>query len=278
MRPKSLLAAAAAAILAGTAAPAAAGPPPAGEYAGIVNLWTCSGSLVRFTQSADTDRALVLTNGHCWEKGFPTADQVIYREPSKRTALVLPPDGDGTGTGFPADRIEYGTMRDTDALIYRLAATYAEVRERTGISALTLAARPPAPGIRIVVTSGAKKKIYRCTYDKQVHRLKEGTWVWRDAIRYPECPVIPGTSGSPIVDPATGLVVGVNNTTPMGGGNCQFNNPCEVDEDGRVTVTPKAGYGTQTYLFTECLNERREIDPTTPTCRLPKPPTPTPTR
>ncbi|GGK35655.1 serine protease [Pilimelia terevasa] len=254
------------------AAPPAAGPPPGVEdYAGIVNLWGCSGSLVRFRQSLDTDRALVLTNGHCWEKGFPTADQVIYREPSTRTALVLQPDGKDLGTGFKADQIAYGTMLDTDALVYRLAATYADVRARTGIAPLTLADRPPTPPVKVVVNSGAKKKIYRCTYDKQIHRLREGSWVWKDALRYPDCKVVPGTSGSPVIDVATGLVVGVNNTTPMGGGDCQFNNPCEVDEAGKVTVTRDAGYGTQTYLFTECLNDRREIDLAVPTCRLPGP-------
>ncbi|NEE57434.1 serine protease, partial [Streptomyces sp. SID8455] len=40
-------------------------------FAGTVALSNCSGSVVRSPDSAPTDPALVLSNGHCLETGFP---------------------------------------------------------------------------------------------------------------------------------------------------------------------------------------------------------------
>ncbi len=41
------------------------------NFAGTVSLSNCSGSVVRMPNSAASDPALVLTNGHCLESGFP---------------------------------------------------------------------------------------------------------------------------------------------------------------------------------------------------------------
>src|SRR5690348_6298664 len=81
---KPLLAALSSLALAGLgAAPAVAAPhtvvkPRATvDFAGTVALSDCSGSVIRFPNSADSDPALVLTNGHCLETGFPDPGQVI---------------------------------------------------------------------------------------------------------------------------------------------------------------------------------------------------------
>src|SRR5690606_20017191 len=95
----------------------------------------------------------------------------------------------------------------------------------------------PAAGTAISVVSGYWKRIYNCSIDGFVHRMKEGDWTWKDSVRYtPSCNTIGGTSGSPVVDAATGRVVAVNNTGNEDGERCTVNNPCEIDEQGRVTV------------------------------------------
>lgn len=61
-------------------APAAAATSPdatgvrakAVTFAGTVALSNCSGSVVRAPSSLPGDPALVLSNGHCLETGFPT--------------------------------------------------------------------------------------------------------------------------------------------------------------------------------------------------------------
>src|SRR5262245_58779387 len=57
--------------------------------AGTVSLSNCSGSVIRFPNSADSDPALVLSNGHCLETGFPDPGEVIVGQSSSRPFGLL---------------------------------------------------------------------------------------------------------------------------------------------------------------------------------------------
>src|SRR4051794_13220124 len=59
------------------------------NFEGIVALDDCSGSLVQFENSAGSDAAMVLTNGHCLEGGMPNPGQAITHESSSRQFEVL---------------------------------------------------------------------------------------------------------------------------------------------------------------------------------------------
>ncbi|GAB2743309.1 S1 family peptidase [Amycolatopsis magusensis] len=252
-----------------SALPAAAST--AVDFAGAVALSNCSGSVVKTATAAADDPALVLTNGHCLEEGFPDAGEVLVDQPSTRTFSLLSADGSGAVGQLRANRLEYATMTGTDAALYRLDVSYTQIEQSYGISALELAERPSA-GTPISVVSGYWQKIYRCSVDGFVHELREGDWTWRDSIRYtPECQTIGGTSGSPIVDAGSGKVVGVNNTGNESGGECTMNNPCEVDEQGNVTVRQGINYGQQTHHIPACVGEGSRVDLNRPGCELPKP-------
>ncbi len=91
------------------------------------------------------------------------------------------------------------------------------------------------------IPSGYWKRVWNCAVDGFVPTVREDQWSWRDSIRYNAgCDTIGGSSGSPIVDDATGAVIGVNNTGNESGGRCTLNNPCEVASNGTVTVLPAA--------------------------------------
>ncbi|MER6148613.1 trypsin-like serine peptidase [Streptomyces hirsutus] len=261
--------------VAGTAADALSGltgPKAAAvNFAGTVSLSNCSGSVVRLPHSADDDPALVLTNGHCLESGFPAAGEVLVDRASSRSFGLLNPAGSRVAT-LRANRLVYATMTDTDAAVYRLGTTYAQIRSAYGIDALTLSATRPAAGTAISVVSGYWKRIYTCSVDGFAHRLKEGNWTWKDSVRYtPACDTIGGTSGSPVVDDATGKVVAVNNTGNEDGARCTVNNPCEVDANGVVTVRQGINYAQQTYPFTACFGTGSRLDLGASGCTLPKP-------
>ncbi|MEW2359332.1 serine protease [Spirillospora sp. NPDC029432] len=244
------------------AAPAAAPPAAAAkvDFAGIVALDNCSGSLVRGPRSTDADRALVLTNGHCLETGMPKAGEVIVDRPSTRTFTLLDRTGRKNLGTLKATRIEYATMTDTDVALYRLTDTYAKIRSRYKTDALKLSPAHPRAGTAISVVSGYWKKIYSCKIDGFVHRMREADWTWKDSIRYgPGCDTIGGTSGSPIVDDRSRHVVGVNNTGNESGERCTLNNPCEIDENGRVTVREGTNYGQQTYTLARCLGRGNDV-------------------
>lgn len=264
-----LVGAAGAPAMAAPAAPAA--PAVAVTYAGTVALSNCSGSVVRAPASQPDDPALVLSNGHCLESGFPAAGEVVKDKPSSRSFSLLNSSGSKVAT-LRASKIAYATMTDTDVSLYQLTQTYAQIQSQYGISALTLNDVRPTQGSAIKVVSGYWKRIYSCTIDGFAYRLKEGDWTWKDSVRYTSaCNTIGGTSGSPVVDTTTGKVVAVNNTGNEDGGRCTVNNPCEVDQNGAVTVRKGINYAQETYIIVPCIAPGNKIDLNRPGCTLPKP-------
>ncbi|MHB9859427.1 S1 family peptidase [Streptomyces sp. YIM S03343] len=240
-------------------------------FAGTVSLSNCSGSVIRFPASADTDPALVMTNGHCLETGFPDPGEVIVDQASSRTFGLLNSSATRVGT-LRASKVAYSTMTDTDVTIYQLTTTYAQIKSTYGISALTLQDTHPTVGTAITVVSGYWKATYSCAIDGFVYRLKEDVWTWKDSVRYTSaCQTIGGTSGSPVIDNSTGKVVAVNNTGNEDGQTCTLDNPCEVDASGNVTVRKGINYAEETYQIPACFTTGNKLNLSASGCTLPKP-------
>lgn len=277
--PMALLAAFAAAIVALTAAPTAAlaapaAPAPtlavAADLTATIRLSNCSASLVRYPTSLSTDRAMMLTNGHCFEGGFLAAGQVITNRASSRRGTLLSSSGSSL-LSLTADRVLYATMTGTDVLLYRLTRTYASIQSATGVTARTIRSSHPAPGDTFV-PSGYFARVFNCDVLTFVPTLREDRWTWHDSIRFADgCGTIAGTSGSPIISVATGELVGINNTSNENGQSCTLDNPCEVAGDGSVTVVQGRRYGQETYWFTTCLTANRTIDLSLAGCLLTRP-------
>jgi hypothetical protein len=239
------------------------------DFSGIVSLRGCSGSVVRPPVHDPSDPAMVLTNGHCVR--LLGADEVVVEEPADRVFTLLDKDGDGTLGTLRSAGLAYATMSGTDVALYRLTSTYAEV-EAMGTRALELSPTHPAIGIGIRLVSGYWRQIYACHADGYVHELREDRWTWRGSMRYTaQCDSKGGTSGSPVLDAATGKVVAVNNTGNEDGERCTLDNPCEVDENGVVTVRHGIRYGQVTHRLAPCLTGDGRVDLTAPGCGLPRP-------
>ncbi|GAA3733616.1 serine protease [Streptomyces tremellae] len=251
-------------------APAPAAP-RATSFAGTVALSNCSGSLIRLPDSQPTDPGLVLTNGHCIESGFPGAGEVITNQASTRSFTLLNASAGTAGT-LKASKVVYSTMTDTDVTIYQLTQNYSQIQKSTGIAPLTLSASHPVQGHAIDVVSGFWKQVYSCSIDGFAYRVKEDQWTWKDSVRYtPECQVIGGTSGSPVIDTTTGQVTAVNNTTNESGERCTLDNPCEVDQQGAVTIHKGTGYAEETYTIPACFTTGNKLNLAASACTLPKP-------
>ncbi|WP_329301441.1 serine protease [Streptomyces sp. NBC_00659] len=241
------------------------------SLAGTVALSNCSGSVIRFPNSADSAPALVLSNGHCLETGFPDPGEVIVGQSSSRTFSLLNSAGTKVAT-LRASKVAYSTMTDTDVTIYQLTSTYTTIKNSYGISALTVQDTHPVAGTAITVASGYWKRLYNCSIDGFAYRLKEGDWTWKDSVRYTSaCNTIGGTSGSPVVDQSTGKVVAVNNTGNEDGETCTVNNPCEVDASGNVTVREGINYAEETYQIPACFTTGNQLNLSASGCVLPKP-------
>jgi trypsin-like peptidase len=282
----------AAPLAAGPATPAAAPPtaaaapvsshrvvrqPHDGRLASMISLVgadACSAALARYPSSKASDQALMLTNGHCWEGIFIMPGVVLVDLPSSRTGDLI--DGRGqTVAKVQTDRLLYATMTGTDVALYRLTQTFAQIKHTTGLKALTIASTHPKAGTAVTIPSGYWKTTYSCAINGFAPSLQEAIWTWNDSIRYqyphPNCQLVGGTSGSPLVDNHSGKIVGINNTANVDGEACTLNNPCEVGPDGSVTAIKGEGYAQETYWFTTCLTRHNTIDLNKAGCLLPKP-------
>lgn len=249
-------------------APGVTGPAavPA-DLTATIALSNCSASLVRFPDSVDTDRAMMLTNGHCYEGGMPSAGEVLVDRPSSQSGSLLDAGGDTVGT-VHADRLLYATMTGTDVSLYRLTQTIGAIKSSTGISPLTIAGSHPSAGSTFL-PSGYFRRVFPCNLAAFVPTLREDQWTWHDSLKYDHsCQVIHGTSGSPVVSTVTGEIVGINNTNNDDGQQCTLNNPCEVNADGTITVIQGQGYGQETYWIVTCETPARTFDLDQPGCLL----------
>lgn len=243
------------------------------DFTAIVALSNCSGSLVRFTTSKPDDPAMVLTNGHCNEFGFIGAGTAIYKRSSSRAFSLLSANASRTLGTLRANQIMYATMTGTDITLYRLNQTYNQIAHSYRVAPMIIQDHHPTVGTPIRVVSGYWRRIYSCSIDHFVHQLKEDQWTWDDSINYhqPGCETIGGTSGSPVINPATHEIIGINNTGNESGQRCTLDNPCEVDESGTVTYKKGTAYGQQLYHIYTCVSPTNEIDLDRVGCKLNKP-------
>lgn len=242
------------------------------DFRGIVKLSNCSASVVRYPTSRGTDPALVLTNGHCYEKGMPAQGKVHFDVPSTARMTLLDSAGKSLGT-LQAKKALYFTMTDTDFGLYELTVNYDTIVNDMKGTVLEIAADKAPVGTPITIPSGYFVRKWTCNIDKYVYRLKEGQWIWKDSTRYsqPGCETIHGTSGAPIIDSNTHKVIGVNNTGNDSGGKCTFNNPCEENEQGEIYYRKGLSYGQHTDWVLTCLDGDNRLVPTKQGCLLPKP-------
>ncbi|MBO1418701.1 trypsin-like peptidase domain-containing protein, partial [Streptomyces sp. FH025] len=264
------LAGASAVMVGGLVLAAPAHAVQAADLNATIALSNCSASLVRYPTSVDGDRALMLTNGHCLPT-MPSAGQVIQNVSASRSGTLLDGAGNNLGT-VQADQVLYATMTGTDVALYRLTDTYGSISSKYGVTALTVNDAHPVDGAAMYIPSSYWKQVWNCSVNGFVPTLREDQWTWHDSLRYSSgCNTTHGTSGSPIVDSASGRIVGINNTGNDDGAMCTLNNPCEVAADGTTTATKGQSYGEETYWFTTCLGTNRTIDLTVPGCLLTKP-------
>lgn len=240
------------------------------NFEGIVALSNCSGSVIRFETSKDTDQAVILTNGHCLESGFPEPGQFVSNQSSRRSFTLYNSNDERVGT-LNATKVIYSTMTKSDITLYQVRQTYAEILSKYNVRPFTLSSKHPATGTAINVISGYWNRGYSCSIEAFAHEVHEEGYVWQDSVRYsrPGCEVIGGTSGSPVVTAdGTRTVVAINNTINEDGEQCSMNNPCEVDEKGGVSYHQGYGYAEQTYWIYSCLTADNQLDLSIAGCQL----------
>ncbi|WP_433871452.1 trypsin-like serine protease [Saccharopolyspora sp. CA-218241] len=234
---------------------------------GAVQLEGCTGSVVRTAGSRPQDPALMLTNGHCVQGQRPAPGEALVDQPADREAPIVGPQGYPEVTAR-AERLVYATMTGTDVALYRLDRTYGQLAE-AGAKVFDLTTTPVRAGDPLSLAYTSRR--FDCTAEAVVPHLREGGYQQDDSIRYAtteDCAPFPGTSGSALLSPDGGTVVGIHNTHNRDGEQCTDNNPCEVDADGNETAVQGRAYGQQVHRIAGCLTEGSRLDLSRQGCTL----------
>jgi hypothetical protein len=230
---------------------------------------TCTAVLLD-TGESSTAPAYALTNGHC--VGIVGANEVWVNRPAEGMAIAFDWFIDRPEhRTVPVTTIAWATMRDTDLAVLELAATPDELRgvgvrgwrpqavPAGGGATLDVVMLGIPVGVPIVDIPEAERylRLGTCSLDADPVILNERQWLWPAALRN-DCPeVLPGNSGSALLDRATGGLVGVINTTTYKGeqgAECWLGRPCEVNEDGQVSL-PDTSYAQPVAALTACFGE-----------------------
>ena len=239
------------------------------NYSGLVWLGNCSGFLVNMNSKQDSP-SFVITNGHCAGLTDKPSDMILVDVRKKFWAKFLV-NNMKNAVEFNGDHIEYATMKGTDIAVLRLSNTYGEISKEgiMGFKISPMGAQVDEKVIRADIHSMRLHR-YKCSIEHKVHILKEDKWSWKGAYR-DNCGSWEGSSGSPLISFKTGEVVGIHNTWQKNGGQCTLNNPCEMNEDGTISVFPTKTYSQRVKEIATCFNKKGEFDLYLKTCQLEKP-------
>lgn len=220
--------------------------------------------------------AYALTNGHCVNL-FDTST-VVQDVPVGQDEAKVRFGSDEAGRPVveaAVTAVRWATMKGTDLAIVQLADPLTDLLER-GLQAYPLAAHPDA-GTPVVVVGGptpidGSERVLRlasCTAGEPADLL-ERHWAWFGFPSNDCADILPGSSGSPVLDPATGTLVGLINTTTQGSNevsDCALGRPCEVGAAGAIS-REDTSYGPTVDVLTGCFDKAWTFTGPGGTCAL----------
>ena len=225
---------------------------------GMAALSGCSGGVVNIGRSG-SDKAVVLTNGHCTGGSLVANQAVVNKSASVSFQLFTET---GSQVSATSSKLIYASLMETDIGIYELTETYDQL-EAKGVKAFPLAQGSIAAGTRVRVTSSFWKLTMICDYERIVHKVIEG---FGNDVSQPSiatnafklnssCISKGGYSGTPVVN-GRDEVVGLLFTGVSGSGNnCEEQSPCEEDENGDRMTIRNATYVARVDLLAPCIED-----------------------
>jgi len=217
---------------------------------------TCTAVLLD-TGASTTAPAYALTNGHC--VGIFGANELVLDRAETGVSVAFDWFIDRPQHRVvPVAKVAWASMRTTDLAVLELGATPDELRG-LGVKGWRPEALPAGGGASVdvvmlgvpvgapVVDIPEDQRFLRlgtCSLDADAVLLNERQWLWPHALRN-DCPeVLPGNSGSAVLDRSTGGLIGLINTTTYKGeqgAECWLGRPCEVTDSGESSL-PDTSY------------------------------------
>lgn len=232
----------------------------------VVN--NCSAGFIKLMSMPDTQKAIVITNGHCLllnlnygrELAYPYPGEYLQnmRDVNFLDKTIVRIHSDNATIELKPHQLIFGTMSGTDLAIFELNETYLTLKNQFGIDPLIVDSNLSSTSSSVQIQSGYFNRTFDCSIQDYVD-LIEGPFQTQKAIRLTkECDIYPGVSGSPIVSRMNGRVIGLANTHSSGEGVlCGFNNPCIVLPNKNIQyIQPKAGtsFGISLVPLNDCFD------------------------
>lgn len=243
---------------------------------GIAAAFRCSASIVSIGQ-ADSDPAIVLSAGHCSadnpDYGYTPGTAkvrlpILQLEEHTSYYQKLSADQPLTLGNFQLASVYYGAMTREDVTLFQATVSLGILKSR-GVRIFKLADRLPKPGEKLQITSGLWGQTQSCTVEriivdnadeKKLFGTNTSPIEMKNTILLgSECTGRPGWSGSPLLDPKTGLIYGVASRiyTPAPGSAL-----AKAGTSPRILVS--------SLLETrKCLNKMGQLDFSLPGCQMP---------
>ncbi|SDX33377.1 V8-like Glu-specific endopeptidase [Pseudomonas syringae] len=222
------------------------------------------------TDSADVP-AYVLSSGHCTytQPGQLAVDLEIEGHVEFNYFKDMPRER----KSYALKRINWSSLRGTDLALLELDTTLSRLIE-DGIRPMTMETDVPVVGIDVLSVSapltatGYTLRMSACKLES-IANIVEHPYTW-NANQSNQCEdVLPGSSGSPLIDRYTNRIIGIMGTTTRGAEEqtrCFADSPCEVD-DGQATWQANTNYASPIDSLPACFSEG-VFDITRPTCNL----------
>jgi hypothetical protein len=227
----------------------------------------CTGTFIAPGNNPDAP-AYLLTNGHCaqpWDANEVFLDEAA--EEGWQATFNYFVDTTAEAINIPATRVVYSTMKGRDVAIVELAATVGELTVQ-GIAPHPLADTDPENSFELRVVGAPVTGVpAEVAFLREEHCLTTGRaellefiWHFNEATRNACQDIYGGSSGSPAFvgnDPA---IIGLINTTTIGGVTpCGLGSPCEIRLEGTAWL-PDTSYVTPVAGLGACFNETGTFD------------------
>jgi hypothetical protein len=237
---------------------------PPDPLSGMMGGPDCSGVVVRFSNDPYA-HAIVLSAGHCYRLPMPKNTFAAGETLSKSLVVIA---RHGSVLSLHATKLLYATMTGTDVELLELGETYADLAQLS-VDSYEISREPAKAGDKIFRVSGRKETVQSCSIGEVVHRLTTSVTEENDAYRMSaDCPATaPGWSGAPLISAATGKIVGLHSTT-NDSGRCTDDDPCEVADDGTVSIHKDAQYGQKVHEIMTCVDSAGRFNLSLASCAL----------
>lgn len=234
-----------------------------------VSLPGCSGALFRMPGMSNSDKALIITAGHCSQIGshiIPITGSIVpdrgeYFSYSKTDSIRyhIHKNFVYNYKTYYYEDVVFSTMTTSDIAIIQTEFTYKYLLDN-GYRIFKLSTEPPRLGQILRVLNFSIFKETNCKVNGIAPLVLEQQWFFNNMIRVENdgtnCSLLPGSSGSPGVDLDGDIISGIVSTGESGKNPpCSINNPCEPNSNKKgeyLEFNFRPAYLTPVHQLYQC--------------------------